>query len=299
MFEPYITIRKQRIPPVEQDKSFTYLGKDFNFKMNTDEIKDELKSEIRKYVETIDKLPIKCFHKMEIMQHYILSKLKWRFFAYHLTETWVSQNLENVINRYYHKWLHFPVSGNIAHLSLPKNKLGLNIKTLKQIYVKCKVSVLQTLKLSRNEEVRTLYQLTNDKNVNTGCLINSIDIAEKHLFRNKKKSVLSKATKETIWNKFLGLKEQCGIIKFLVNTILTNQLVQWQKVTSSIPSNIVNFVRRYVIYSLSNGTNLQKWKKKQHQTVNFVKIKRLSYIYLITAQAPLNDMNGDTTLSSK
>ena len=30
-FQPYITIRKQRIPPVEQDKSFTYLGKDFNF----------------------------------------------------------------------------------------------------------------------------------------------------------------------------------------------------------------------------------------------------------------------------
>ena len=31
-FQPYITICKQRIPQVEQDKSFTYLGKDFNFK---------------------------------------------------------------------------------------------------------------------------------------------------------------------------------------------------------------------------------------------------------------------------
>ena len=65
-FQPYMTICKQRIPPVEQDKSFTYLGKDFNFKMNSDEIKAELKSETRKYVETIDKLPIKCFHKIEI-----------------------------------------------------------------------------------------------------------------------------------------------------------------------------------------------------------------------------------------
>ena len=53
------------------------------------------------------------------------------------------------------------------------------------------------------------------------------DIAEKHLFRNKTKSVLSKTTKETIWNEFLNLKERCDVIKFLVNSILMNQLVQW------------------------------------------------------------------------
>ena len=188
--------------------------------------------------------------------------MKWRFSVYHLNETWVSQNLGNVINRYYRKWLDFLVSGNITHLSLPKNKLGLNIKTLKQIYFECKVSVLQTLKLSCNKEVRTLYQLTNNKNVNTNCLINSIDIAEKHL-RNKMKSVLSKATKETIWNEFLDSKEQCSIIKFLVNTIPTNHLVQRQKVMSSLPNNTVNFAQHYIIYSLSNGTNLQKWKQKE------------------------------------
>ena len=75
-FQPYITIRKQRIPPVEQDTSFNYLGKDFNFKMYGDEIKAKLKSEIRKCVETIDKIPIKCFRKTEIMQSYVFSKLK-------------------------------------------------------------------------------------------------------------------------------------------------------------------------------------------------------------------------------
>ena len=175
----------------------------------------------------------------------------------------MSENLDNVINRYYRKWLHFPASGNITHLSLPKNKLGLNIKTLKQIYVECKVSVRQALKLSRNEEVRTLYQLTNNETVNADCLINSIDIAEKHLFRNKTKSLLSRTTKETIWNEILDLKDQCSIIKFLVNSIPRNQLVQWQKVTSSLPNNMVNFARRYLIYSLSNSSNLQKWKQKE------------------------------------
>ena len=75
------------------------------------------------------------------------------------------------------------------------------------MYVEYKLSVRQTLNLSRNEEVRTLYRLTNNKNVNTdqltinknvntNCLTNSIDITEKHLFGNKTKSVLSKTTKE-------------------------------------------------------------------------------------------------------
>ena len=102
------------------------------------------------------------------------------------------------------------VSSNINHLSLPKNKVGLNIKTLKQIYVECKVSARQTLKLSRNEEV--------------------------------------------------------GVTSFTV----------------------------YQMVRISKNGN-----KKKHQTVNFVKIKSLDCIYLITAQPPLNDTNGDITLSAK
>ena len=82
------------------------------------------------------------------------------------------------------------VSGNLTHLRLPKNKLRLNIKNLKKVYVECKVSVSQTLKLSRNEEVRTLYQLTNNNNVNTGCLINSMDMTEKRVVRNKTKNII-------------------------------------------------------------------------------------------------------------
>ena len=44
--------------------------------MNIDEIKTELKNELRKYVETIEQLLIKCSHKIEIMQSYAFTKLK-------------------------------------------------------------------------------------------------------------------------------------------------------------------------------------------------------------------------------
>ena len=83
----------------------------------------------------------------------------------------MSENLDNVKRRYYRKWLHFPVSGIITHLSSLKNKLGL-------------------------KQQRKLLKTTKE------------------------------TTKETIWNEFIDLKEHCGIIKFLINSIPTNQLVQ-------------------------------------------------------------------------
>ena len=76
--------------------------------MHSDEMKAELKNEVRKYAETIEKLLIQSFQKIEITQRFVFSRLKWRFSVYHLTETWVSENLDETINRYYRKH-HSPV----------------------------------------------------------------------------------------------------------------------------------------------------------------------------------------------
>ena len=43
--------------------------------MNNDKIKAEFKDKIGKYDKTIDKLPIKCFHNIN-MQRYVFPKLK-------------------------------------------------------------------------------------------------------------------------------------------------------------------------------------------------------------------------------
>ena len=136
-FQPFITLKKERIPPVKLEDSFTYLGKDFNFNMNCDEVKNKLKSEVLKYILTIDKLPLKCPSKIDIVQRHVFSKLKWCFSICNISETWVAENIDNEINRYYRKWLQIPISGNITHLSLPKKMLGLNIKTAQQIQAQC------------------------------------------------------------------------------------------------------------------------------------------------------------------
>ena len=95
-----------------------------------------MKSEVLKYILTIDKLPLKCPSKIDIVQRHVFSKLKWCFSICNISETWIAENVDNEINRY-RKWLQIPISGNITHLSLPKKMLGLNIKTAQEIQAQC------------------------------------------------------------------------------------------------------------------------------------------------------------------
>ena len=46
--QPYITIPQKLLLRVEKDKSFSNLGKYFNFKINSDEIKAKLKDKMTK-----------------------------------------------------------------------------------------------------------------------------------------------------------------------------------------------------------------------------------------------------------
>ena len=102
-FQPFIKLKKEQISPVKLEESFTYRGKDFNFNMICDEVKTELKSEVLKYILTIDKLPRKCRSKIDIVQRYVFSKVKWHFSIYNISETLVAENIYNEINRYYRK----------------------------------------------------------------------------------------------------------------------------------------------------------------------------------------------------
>ena len=45
-----------------------------------------------------------------------------------LSKTWVSENIDPVINQYIRKWLEIiPISGTLSNLYLTKTKFGLNI----------------------------------------------------------------------------------------------------------------------------------------------------------------------------
>ena len=50
-FKPYLKLNNQILPSVEINGTFQYLGKQFSYKMETDEIENDLQSELTSYLE--------------------------------------------------------------------------------------------------------------------------------------------------------------------------------------------------------------------------------------------------------
>ena len=70
--------------------------------------------------------------------------------------------------------------------------------------------------------------------------------------------------KENI-EKILGdihrLKEENVILQAITKSRSCNALINWQKVCDDFPKNIYVFIRKVLIFTLPNNTNLLRWKK--------------------------------------
>ena len=73
-FQPKLFVYNEIIPPVKQDKYFTYLGRHFDYKMTNNQHKDDLLSDTKNIMKKIDDLLLHLKNKMLIYQRYVLSK---------------------------------------------------------------------------------------------------------------------------------------------------------------------------------------------------------------------------------
>ena len=76
-FNPYLRVNNEQIPTIKLDEEFTYLGKTFSMNMKTLNIENELKKDLRDYIENIHRLPLHPKHKTNIVVRYVYSKLRW------------------------------------------------------------------------------------------------------------------------------------------------------------------------------------------------------------------------------
>ena len=60
--------------------NFLYLGKSFSFDMNNVDIKAELASDMNKYFDMLNRLPLHPKHKSLIISKYIYIKLRMEIF---------------------------------------------------------------------------------------------------------------------------------------------------------------------------------------------------------------------------
>ena len=132
---------------------------------------------------------------------------------------------------------------------------GYGLQLPSDVYHFCKLTLRSILKHSKNEDIKNLYHLTSYKNINTDIIISSSDKTK------KPKSIMQNQIENEINTNFLQLKEQSGMIIHLKEEITKKGVETWNMLIKYLPPNIFNFCRKSLIYSLTNNSNLFRWKR--------------------------------------
>ena len=253
-FNPYLRVNNVQIPTLKQDEEFVYLGKIFSMNMKTTNIENDLKKDVRDYLEHIHRLPLHPAQKITIVTRYVYSKLRWRLTTYEIAHTWVKQNLDSIVIEYLKRWLHLHQGANTRHLFLPTNKFGIRLSLPSDLLKSCQLVKRSILKCSKNQEMKDLYKLTVAKHVN-----------EDRLLDNREKNTANRLLRNETANKIVrdldGLKEQSVIMKELKVLCTGNVISLWHSISQEMTENIYRFARQALIFSLPVRNNLKRWKK--------------------------------------
>ena len=106
----------------------------------------------------IDLKPLHPKNKLLLYSHYLLPKLSWHFTVATLSKTWVTENIDSVVNKYVRKWLEIPVSGTLSNVYLTTSKFGLNIYPPSVKFAQCQTVARNALKTSPNESIKNLWK---------------------------------------------------------------------------------------------------------------------------------------------
>lgn len=61
------------------------------------------------------------------------------------------------------------------------------------------------------------------------------------------------------WDKFMDLKKQNIIVKFVTDNCQPSCIMAWNKIAKSLPRNLFSFLRRALILALPTNKNLKTW----------------------------------------
>ena len=93
-------------PSAHIGKSFKYLGRHFNFTMDTHNYMSEVLDIFSGLTKTIDCIPCYLKSKLLLYNCFVLSKVPWHFTMANLSKTWVLGNVDNHVSS-------LPVYGSI------------------------------------------------------------------------------------------------------------------------------------------------------------------------------------------
>ena len=138
--------------------------------MSNDNHKTELTTLSDKLMTDIDSKPLHPKNKLLLYRRFVLSKLSWHFTVATLSKTWVTENIDSVVNQYIRKWLQVPVSGTLSNIYLSYNKFGQNIYPPSLELIQCQTVLRKALKSSLNKSINELWKSTNSNtNIQFEC----------------------------------------------------------------------------------------------------------------------------------
>ena len=97
-FLPKLLINNRLLPKINIGESFQYLGRYFDFEMSNNNHKEELTSLVNEIMTDIDLKPLHPKNKLLLYSRYVLSKLSWHFTVATLSKTWVTENIDPIVN---------------------------------------------------------------------------------------------------------------------------------------------------------------------------------------------------------
>ena len=153
------------VPPAKLDDCFNYLGHHFDFKMSDDKHKSELIETITDKIEIIGKLPLHPKNKLKFYQQWTLSKVSWHLTVTKISNTWMKNNIDNIVSLYIRLWLEIPVNGTLNIVTQSKRKFGLGMILPSTRHTQCQVTFRNKLRKSGNHNIREIHKST--RNINT------------------------------------------------------------------------------------------------------------------------------------
>ena len=189
-------------------------------------------------------------------QQWTLSKISWHLTVSKISNTWVKNNLDNLVSRYIRLWLEIPINGTLCVITQSKRKFGLGLILPSTRHTQCQVTFRNKIGNSSNDNIREIHKSTAAVNVqydqfnNTREALKEIRlIDERHLLNN--------------------LTTQSLVIKSIWNYADSNFICKWSNVVNHLPKNIYSFVVRYLNNTLANATNAVKWGIANDSTCRF------------------------------
>ena len=254
---PKLIINGIRVPCVQIDRAFRYLGRYFDFTMSNNEHKSELTSLVNDLMSDIDLKPLHPKNKLLLYSRFVLSKISWHLTIADIPRTWIVENLDSIVNSFIRKWLDVPICGTLSNVFLERKKFGLNVCPPSVKFVQCQSVLRNIMKKSRNHSIQDLWKSTScHTNIQYDTYKSTKDVLKDFRSSQEDKlqhNLISQGFFFTCVDKY-SLKS--------INSI-------WSTVQSKLPKNIFNFTVRYINNTLPTRKNMFRWSISQSPDCSF------------------------------